>query len=159
MEAAAQPEQSLRHLHTARVYLDKQRAELCRRKAEADAQFAAASADLRNAEQQAREIVAGLEEQVRRTALDAYDQNGNKKPFPGLGIRLVTKFVYDEPRALAYAKDHDLALRLDTAVFHDLCKHESTRPHFVEVAEGISVTIATDLSKHGYGEAETEASP
>jgi hypothetical protein len=47
-----------------------------------------------------------IEEQVRILALAKYSETGDKKPAPGIGIRVMKKMVYDEGAAIEWCKDH-----------------------------------------------------
>lgn len=74
----------------------------------------------------------------------------NKKPFPGTGIRVSNKItvIYDDSKALEWAKQKDICLQLDTKAFEEICKTAS-KPDFVQCVESelTSATIDSDLSK------------
>ena len=85
------------------------------------------------------------EQTLRELILQAYRETGNKAPAPGVGIRIITNLIYDATKALEWAKQHGLALKLDTSAFEKIAKVD--KPDFVEMAEEPQATIATDLSK------------
>lgn len=89
------------------------------------------------------------ESDLRGLAIEIYDGK-NKKPFPGCGIRVSTKIatIYDDSKALAWAKQKDICLTLDVKAFEEICKTAS-KPDFVQCVESetTSATIDTDLSK------------
>jgi hypothetical protein len=84
---------------------------------------------------------------LKQAILAEYEQTGNKHVAPGCGVRETTSYEYANAEALARAKEHGLALALDTKAFRDLCKADSTRPDFVEVKVEPQATIATDLTE------------
>lgn len=105
-------------------------------------------------------LIKSLETNIKSAASYAYVDNPRigKKPFPGVGIR---QHIYNAPqypadKALAWAKQHDMCLQLDTVGFEKLCEAESTRPDFVVMVEETKTiaTIATDLAKALEGVAE-----
>ncbi len=83
---------------------------------------------------------------LRARAVETYQATGNTKPGPGLGIKLMTVLHYDSGDALAWAKEHRLALALDRATFERLAK--TARPAFVAIETVPTGTIASDLGKH-----------
>ncbi len=90
------------------------------------------------------QALSEAEAAVRAAALAAYQETGNKKPAPGVGIRVQTKLRYDETNALRWAREHDLCLMLDKAAFERQAR--VTPLSFVEAVETPAATIATDLS-------------
>jgi hypothetical protein len=91
-------------------------------------------------------ILSQFENSVRELTIEAFKQTGNKQPCDGVGIREVTKYNYDPKNALTWAKEHNLALKLDDAAFKKIIKADT--PEFVEVIIEPQATIATDLSKY-----------
>lgn len=90
------------------------------------------------------QALAEAEAALRAAAVAAYQETGNKKPAPGVGIRVQTKLRYDESDALRWALEHDLCLMLDKAAFERQAR--VTPLGFVETVETPAATIATDLS-------------
>ena len=83
---------------------------------------------------------------LRARAVEVYNQTGNKKPAPGVEIKMFTKLTYDEVEALKWASEHWIALKLDKAVFEKIAK--AAPPDFVAVTQEPQATIATDLSRY-----------
>ena len=95
------------------------------------------------------EVAAGLEEEekiLREMALAEYAVTENKKPAPGLEIKIFQEIRYDPAAALVWAKQHDLALRLDEKAFEKIAN--ASPLDFVEIAQIAKCQIATDLSTH-----------
>ena len=93
----------------------------------------------------AKEQCSEAEQVLRDMTLQAFKTTGNKAPAPGVGIRVITKLLYDAGRAFEWARQHGLALKLDTSAFEKIAKAD--KPDFVEITEEPTATIATDLSK------------
>ena len=85
------------------------------------------------------------EAKLREMTLQVYAETGNKQPAQGVGIREIEKLIYDPALALGYAKEHGVALKLDTAGFEKMAKISELRPGFVTVEKVITATIATVL--------------
>lgn len=134
----------LRKLHQARQ--DREHYKMMRM--EKEAQFRVENDHLYSAEEAFRIEAMNLEDQIRARAVTAYKSNPDlgKAVCPGVGIRVMTDVKYSNSEALEWAKEHKMCLTLDTKAFTALCKSDSTRPNFAEVAEVITATIATDLS-------------
>ena len=93
----------------------------------------------------ARQARIEAEESLYDLALQVYAETGNKTPSPGVGIRVVTKLIYDAGVALLWATQHSIALKLDIPAFEKIAK--ASKPDFVELSEEPQATIATDLGK------------
>ena len=98
--------------------------------------------------------LAKAEELLREAGLKEYEVTGDKKPFPGVGIRVREKVVYPPEEALLWANEHHIALVLDTKEFEKMMKDLSVRPSWVSLDEVPTATIATDLGAvlEGVGE-------
>ena len=83
------------------------------------------------------------EAELRDRTLKAYTETGNKAPAPGVGIREVTKYAYDQAEALKWAIEHKMALKLDETKFKNHVKADP--PDFVVVSTEPQATIATEL--------------
>uniref|UniRef100_A0A6M3IRJ3 Uncharacterized protein n=1 Tax=viral metagenome TaxID=1070528 RepID=A0A6M3IRJ3_9ZZZZ len=92
---------------------------------------------------------AGEEEsKLRELTLAVYAETGEKKPCEGVGIREVTRLEYDAEQAFKWAKEHGIALKLDTPTFEKIAKTApETRPAFVKVTTEAQATIATNLTE------------
>lgn len=107
--------------------------------------FETRNRDVFNALSVAKEECTKAEQTLRDLTLQAYQETGNKAPAPGVDVRIITKLIYDAGEALEWAKQHVLALKLDTPVFEKIAK--ASKLDFVEMREEPQATIATDLSK------------
>ena len=87
-----------------------------------------------------------LESEIRAAAQEQYVLDKQKHPCPGLNIAVETGYEFDANTALAWAKDHQLCLVLDTKAFEALCKTTS-RPPFVSITTAPKAKIAADLRK------------
>lgn len=81
---------------------------------------------------------------LRELTLQAYAETGNKTPAVGVGIREVTIYDYDSAEALAWAVEHNLALKLDESAFKKIVK--ATPLPFVTSTTEPQATIAQDLA-------------
>ena len=90
-----------------------------------------------------KQEVTEAENQLRELTIDAYNQTGNKKPADGVGIREITKLLYDEKTAFTWATEHKMALKLDTKAFESIAK--TAPPDFVQETKEIQATIASNL--------------
>ncbi len=98
--------------------------------------------------------VAESENEVRSLAIDEYVFVGDKHPAPGVDIRVTKRFNYDAGAALAWAKQHDMALALDKKAFEKLAA-VSPESMPVTVEEVPTATIATNLAAKLTAEAVT----
>lgn len=85
------------------------------------------------------------EETLRAATLEAYQETGNKKPAPGVGIRIVKEMIFDEAEAIDWAVDASAknCLKLNTSNFKKVA--EGLGLPFVEIAECPQATIAKEL--------------
>ena len=94
-------------------------------------------------------LVEELDAKVRALALAAYTESKDTKPAPGISIGLSKKIAltYDTQRALAWARETNMALTLDVKAFEEIAKAASLE--FVTKAEVETqrVAIANDLTK------------
>jgi hypothetical protein len=101
---------------------------------------------------QTAEAVAASETALKAVALERYDITKDKKPAPGIEIKLFKEYVIDEVAAFAWAQLKELCLipaRLDVPAIKKLAT--VTPLPFVLIDEVPRVTIATDLSKLDLG--------
>jgi hypothetical protein len=134
-------------LHVARMTYATVSAELEAFKEAVLKQFSEDHAELMKTVTTQQQYVADLDQAIRKTTMAHFeaDPSKNKAPFPGVGIRVATDYIYEADDALNWAKEHRLCLALDAKAFKGVCKSDSTRPAFVEIAEVPIATIATDL--------------
>jgi len=57
------------------------------------------------------------EETLREMTIIAYQETGNKKPAPGVSVRMTKKAEYNATEALLWAKKHDACLSLDEKAY------------------------------------------
>lgn len=109
-------------------------------------EFEQANANLILSFEASRTQLASAEMEARDLALAAYAKTGSKQPHPGVGIRVTTRALYDNAGALVWAKEHNLALKLDIKAFETLAKNGACGTLVVFTQEP-TATIASDLSK------------
>lgn len=91
---------------------------------------------------------------LRAVAAEEYERTKERKPAPGIEIKLYKQYAINEVAGLAWAKEKDLCLipaSLDVAAIKKLATVQALS--FVMVSEVPKVTIATDLSKLVFSEA------
>ena len=94
-----------------------------------------------------------LDANIRYAALVDYRVTGNKKPFDGVGIREITRYVYETEGAIKWAKENAPMVVYETV---DKKKFEKilsvtepeTLPEYIHVFKEPIVTIASDLSMY-----------
>jgi hypothetical protein len=92
----------------------------------------------------ALEGAALTDEDIRRTAVRAYEVDGDKRPHPGIGIRVMTRVEYDEAEALEHCRAHlPEALVLKRRTFEKVAR--LVPPSFVTLRQEPQATIATKL--------------
>ncbi len=94
--------------------------------------------------------LALAESELRALTLTAYAADPtNKKPAPGVEIKVKTVRTYDPADALAWAKEKGMCLvpeSLDVKAFEKIASVQSFS--FMDVKEEPQAQIASDLSKH-----------
>ncbi len=85
------------------------------------------------------------ETKLRELTLKAYAETGNKAPAPGVSIRVRTILSYLGSKALEWAMEHKMALKLDTSAFEKIVK--ATPLDFVTITQEPQATIATKLEE------------
>jgi hypothetical protein len=93
-----------------------------------------------------RAMVDYTEAQLRDAALAAYQETGERRPVPGVEVKVYQKLSYDESDALGWAKLHGIAVTLDKRAFEKIAKAQQI-PGIVEYSEEPKATIAQDLSR------------
>ncbi len=85
------------------------------------------------------------EEKLRAATLEAYQETGNKKPAPGVGVRIVKEMIFDEAEAIDWAVDASAknCLKLNTSNFKKVA--EGLGLPFAEIVECPQATIAKEL--------------
>lgn len=114
----------------------------------AQRRFEDATRDLRLAMNQAKDAVAAAEVTVRALAAEEYMLTGEKKPAPGIEIKLRATYQIDEQTGLAWAKEKGLCLIPESLDVAAVKKMASVTPlPFVTVTHEPQPQIATDLDK------------
>jgi ribosomal protein S5 len=90
--------------------------------------------------------VAEEEDFLRELTLAAYVVDGNKKPAPGVGIRIVKRCEYDIEKAFQYAKLHGVCLKLDGKAFEALAMKSKDTDIPVTMWDEAQATIAKELA-------------
>ena len=93
-----------------------------------------------------KESIAELEvaeSALRGKGIVLYQATGNKHPYPGVEVKVLVGIEYSEADALAWAKEHEIALRLDKVAFEKLA-HATPIP-FVTYFERPRCDLARDL--------------
>ncbi len=87
--------------------------------------------------------VGAAEDELRKLALVAFKETGDKQVAPGIGIRVRQVLVYEPKEAMDWAIKHELALKLDVSNFEKIAK--TSKLLFVRITEEPTATIATEL--------------
>ncbi len=90
-------------------------------------------------------IQGTAEATLKDIALAAYLESQDKRPGPGVEIKVGTKLTYEPEEAFAWAKEHGLALMLNVRSFEALAKANPI-PCVTSEPEP-KTTISTDLRK------------
>lgn len=100
-----------------------------------------------------KQSLSELEEEIKEAALFDFQVTGNKKPFDGVGIREMTKFVYEIEGAVQWAK-----VNAPMVVYETIDKKKFEKilsvtppeilPEYIHVFKEPTVTITTDLSMY-----------
>lgn len=95
----------------------------------------------------AGDLVDEMEEKIRAAAVSVFQETGNKRPAPGVGIREVEKVDYDDILAIDWAVGHGHRglLSLKKTDFERAAK--SIRPDFVTISAVPQATIARKLEE------------
>ena len=89
--------------------------------------------------------VKEFEENIRKQAVIKFEEDGDKNPGVGLGIRVINVYHYDEAEAFEWAKEHTIALKLDVVTLKKIAA--ATGVPCVKIVKVPTATIATDLNK------------
>lgn len=109
-------------------------------------EWEAANAELIASNEAAKVALSEVEAALRKWGEAEYAATGNKKPAPGVGVRVSKKLIYPERQAFDWALENAPVLivrTLDKKAFEALMK---TQPQdFVTEEESVTITLATDL--------------
>lgn len=84
-----------------------------------------------------------ITEKIESSALKEFKETSNKKLTGGLGIREINVYDYDDSKALAWAKEHDMCLSLDKKAFNSLMKNQNFG--FVKKDKSLKITWPVEL--------------
>ena len=105
--------------------------------------------------QKAKMAQSDLEAEVRKRALTAYAETGDKAPHPAVKIKMYAVLEYKEEDAINYAREHlPRALKLDKRIFKKAA--QAVAMNFVAILQEARATITRDLSKYLPGDEEAE---
>lgn len=96
-----------------------------------------------------KELISEVRDKIGELTLQAYQETGEKKPVPGVGIRVYQKVQYDKENAFEWCRDNFVdALKLDTRKLEKYLKaiKEIAPPEWCEYYEEPKPTISSDLS-------------
>jgi hypothetical protein len=99
-----------------------------------------------------------LDKDIREEAINQFEMTGSKHPWQSVGIREVTKYDYDLPKAVEWAKQNMPAiLTVDKKKFEKVLSVTSpeTLPETIKVYKEAIATIASDLSMYKEDEDES----
>jgi len=86
------------------------------------------------------------ENRLRELTLAIFRETGEKHPAPEVNIREVEKLDYQSEKALDWAINHEIALKLDTPAFEKIVKASpETFSSFVKIGKIATATIATNI--------------
>ena len=122
-------EEAVNEYRKVQEQLDAKKSELALRKGEFDKQNQQLIDDIT----ELKECMVHFDSEVRLAAIDEFRSTGIKKLFSGVGIRCVPLLTYDEAKALEWALEHKMALKLDNTAFEKLVKADPKQFPFVEI--------------------------
>ncbi len=83
--------------------------------------------------------VEDLKDQVRPMAIAEFEKTGSKKMWGGIGIQEKSSMTFDAAKALAFAKEKDMFLKLDETAFKKVAPGLGL--DFVKVGQVTAVTF------------------
>lgn len=95
----------------------------------------------------AKKECAEAEAQLRELTVAHFKVTGDKRVGPGVNVKLNTTVEYDSGRALEYAMQKGVALKLDAEPFERLAMAQPSLFPWVKIAEVPVATVAKDLDK------------
>jgi len=132
--------------HEVNKYMEKQ-AELETLRAQMKEKYIAfmeQNAELQQAINKVEEEMAVLKIQITADAVEIYHKTHEKKLYGGIGIREMLRLVYQDSTALEWAKEHDMALELDTKAFEKIVRAAPENfEGIVTLSKEITVTFPT----------------
>jgi len=152
MEMTKDMEKAYNELALARVC----REALKKRKEQLEEELRLANSEIYGELERETDRVATLEEILRSLALDQFKATGTKAWQGGVEVKEFVVLDYQEPDALAWAKEHRVALKLDRPAFDRIAKASPEEFPFVKISKEPRAQIP---QKMVVKEGEAEASP
>ena len=87
--------------------------------------------------------ITDSEDLVRARGLRIYNETQNKTIGHGVKARILKKTYYEQEKAFTWAKEHQMALKLDVKVFEKLAKADNI--DFVEIIDKVQITIPKEI--------------
>ena len=138
-------DQRVRQVHLLRTELAERKASVKQLREEWESKHSPILATVRNAEVRLGEH----ETELRQAVLRDYGVTGEKKPTPGVEVKIFETLAYEDADAFAWANEHGIALSLDKRVFEGIAKGAAGNDmDFVTKGDEARVQIAQDLNKH-----------
>ena len=135
---------TLQTVKTTRLQRDRLQADL----AVVETAFREANAALLAEVDRLRHETRAVEAELRHLAAEHFGETGDKHPAPGVNVRVRQTVEFDETEALAWARQHNVALLLNRDLFAKVAKAHrdaGTPLAFVEHNEEIIGTLAPTL--------------
>lgn len=107
-------------------------------------EFNESISDITTKLEQENNNILGIETDIKELAIKEYNQTGKKKLECGVGIRVMSRLIYEQEDALKWAQDHNLALTLDKKAFESIAKTQAIL--FVEKREIATATIPMKIN-------------
>ena len=115
--------------------LDTRMEELKKKKLEFEEENKQLLETIKTVKQSLSEVIV----KAKEFALEEYNETGLKSLSGGFSIRVSNFLDYDPEKAFAWAKEHDLCLKLDTKAFDSVAKTQDF--DFVEKKEKVMVCV------------------
>ena len=96
-------------------------------------------------------VINDLDDEIRHDAIGQYNETGEKRPHPAVGIRITTKLIYPAGKALLWCIDNmRTALKYDKRMFekHARAVADTIPVEFVHIKKEPQATISRDLSDY-----------
>jgi hypothetical protein len=139
--AQIEPHKSVQILHSLRQELAGLQGNL----AIAQDAFEQTVMTLRNRISELKEQIGFAEEVIEAQALDTYTKTQDKKPLPGVTVKIFKGLKYDEQKALAWAAEKKMCISLDKKAFEKVAS--AANLDFVEQIEEPRVQVSKDLAE------------
>ena len=136
-----EPHKSVQILHSFRNELAGLQDSL----ALAQGEFEKTVAPIRTRMAELKEQITFAEEVIQAQSLEAYEKHQDKKPLPGVSVKVFMVLKYEEEKALNWAVSKGMCLSLDKKAFEKVASAAGLE--FVEQVEEPRVQISKDLTE------------